>query len=902
MATSGTGTPSANEPKEDQTGVGSTVGGGPPADGQDLGATTGASDTAGAQEAQEAAAAALREEEARIRADMETSRLSRFTGDVSARQEIIRSIRERRTAVEAKIDADRRELAELIERGSEYLSPGQIRRIVQCLEGTSEEPLAMLQGLDREIRQLVRDNPEAEPSAIGEAAEEAVRTIVAQAIKSKELARQRGQLVAGATYLDRRRSMQLLSPRENARESIPGAPTGMTLRRDNPEVQEADEYVCQVSTWLKQAIDTRRAEAIKSYRRALHSGLLRLEDAATRAAQARRWDLSLVDVLMQDVEGSTADLLKEAGRMVQELAGESRRNWETRARNQAMRVMHVASEAYKALSSRQWTMQDCREYAEELESELKAYRKIADEVKLSELSTKMRQDAKLRQQGIDTEVYRARRQVARIILAHECNLTQPSRTAPRRNSRSETKSTRGVESAESAGNSGSMDFTVPLDRQSSRRPNQTYVVDGMEGWSQDDVEPPGRNQENDDLSAAGLREGGTRSRGLTVRISEQQERDRPIQPEGASTPLEEVRPTMLDNLAASSIRPDYRRQLEMDTQDSEEDFFFRGSRRYPSRGAGAFSSAGQGAEHPSGVFSSADRNAEQPPRPPPQRQSRPEPPQQERQEQQWDPPEQSQNQDRGRREEQSRRSQESQYQRGAEPPPGRERRRSSGAGGGGGGYDSDSDDDLGYRPPNRSRSGGGSGGGSGNRGRRGASPGQNAAGGGAGGAPAPPPPAGGGGGAGAGGPPLDGFGGFAQGLTNAMNAIANQVIRASGKSVKNGGWPYFNSTFKEYPSFKRKFRTYQANYHQATPQRELAQMFRENCLPDKIAIRIKKAEDMLTAWRILDAIYDNPLAFIKDLMQEIRAVPEFREEECEKMMEYYMLLQSHIAKADKADI
>ena len=116
---------------------------------------------------------------------------------------------------------------------------------------------------------------------------------------------------------------------------------------------------------------------------------------------------------MQDVEGSTADLMREAGRMVQELAGESRRNWETRARNQAMRVMHVAGEAYEAVGSRQWTMQDCREYEEELESELKAYRKIADEVKLSELSTKMRQDAKLRQQGIDTEVYRAQRQVAR---------------------------------------------------------------------------------------------------------------------------------------------------------------------------------------------------------------------------------------------------------------------------------------------------------------------------------------------------------------------------------------------------------------------------------------------------------------------------------------------------------
>ncbi len=98
MATSGSGPLSANEPKEDQIVVSATVGGGPPAEGRDMGATTGAGDTAGAQEAQEAAAATLREEEARVRADIETSRLSRSTGDSSARQEMIRSIRARRAA------------------------------------------------------------------------------------------------------------------------------------------------------------------------------------------------------------------------------------------------------------------------------------------------------------------------------------------------------------------------------------------------------------------------------------------------------------------------------------------------------------------------------------------------------------------------------------------------------------------------------------------------------------------------------------------------------------------------------------------------------------------------------------------------------------------------------------
>ena len=154
MATPGSGPPSANEPKEDQIVVSATDGGGPPAERGDMGATTGAGDTAGAREAQEAAAAALREEDARTRVDMDTSRLSRSTGDTSARQEMIRSIRARRAAEEEKIDADRRKLAELMERGSDFLSPGQIRRIVQCLEGTSEEPLPMLQGLDREIRQL----------------------------------------------------------------------------------------------------------------------------------------------------------------------------------------------------------------------------------------------------------------------------------------------------------------------------------------------------------------------------------------------------------------------------------------------------------------------------------------------------------------------------------------------------------------------------------------------------------------------------------------------------------------------------------------------------------------------------------------------------------------------------
>jgi hypothetical protein len=56
-----------------------------------------------------------------------------------------------------------------------------------------------------------------------------------------------------------------------------------------------------------------------------------------------------------------------------------------------------------------------------------------------------------------------------------------------------------------------------------------------------------------------------------------------------------------------------------------------------------------------------------------------------------------------------------------------------------------------------------------------------------------------------------------QGMTNAMNAIANQVIRNSGRSTRNAGWPYFDGTLRDHPAFKRKFTSFRANYHLDTP-------------------------------------------------------------------------------------
>jgi hypothetical protein len=135
MVTAGTGMPSTNEPIEDQTGVDVVVHGGLPADGQELGAAADTGDTARVEEAQaarEAAAAALRDKETRKRADLEAGGSTCTPEDIAAHQEKLSVIQERRAAKEEKIDADKRELAEKIEGGSDLRSsrPDQNDRAV----------------------------------------------------------------------------------------------------------------------------------------------------------------------------------------------------------------------------------------------------------------------------------------------------------------------------------------------------------------------------------------------------------------------------------------------------------------------------------------------------------------------------------------------------------------------------------------------------------------------------------------------------------------------------------------------------------------------------------------------------------------------------------------------------
>ena len=98
------------------------------------------------------------------------------------------------------------------------------------------------------------------------------------------------------------------------------------------------------------------------------------------------------------------------------------------------------------------------------------------------------------------------------------------------------------------------------------------------GWSQPSMTDRGRGV--GDLGMAGL------NIGAPARL---QRRGRALPPTSARTPLGRDPGELPRTYSGSSARADYRRRLELNTQDSDEDVLFRQEMNYPERGAGGFS-------------------------------------------------------------------------------------------------------------------------------------------------------------------------------------------------------------------------------------------------------------------------------------------------------------------------
>jgi hypothetical protein len=110
-----------------------------------------------------------------------------------------------------------------------------------------------------------------------------------------------------------------------------------------------------------------------------------------------------------------------------------------------------------------------------------------------------------------------------------------------------------------------------------------------------------------------------------------------------------------------------------------------------------------------------------------------------------------------------------------------------------------------------------------------------------------------------------------EGTINVLRSMHAKLMTMQGQTGKNSGYPYFEGKLKENPKFRRRWHTFQDLYHKATPQRELVNLFRENCLEKKVADRLRCEETMAGCWRVLDPFYSRPTQFAQDLMSEITA-------------------------------
>ncbi len=481
---------------------------------------------------------------------------------------------------------DAQELTKCLSSGMDLLTPGQVRQITDAATEAGNEPMDALRSFGERLRILREENPHASEADLREAVEGAVRVIVTRAREEREQRKRPGTQQVAAAFKVPREALPLPEVRRAARQNIPGPPSGRTLRGAESEVEQMHNYISRIGTNLHEAIGNRDADLIRSYRRALNSGIARAHEVANREADARGWDPVAVDGMLQEVEESTATLLPAAEQVLQELEEEARANWEERAIYHATQVTNLAGEAFETLSENRWSRRDCTEYQDELDWVMRTFRRVCDELDLTSMPAKMRRMARARQERVNHEYQRATRVLERLLQAH--GERQEERSPPAGSGRRDERKYRDEFNIEHVPEQR-MEYedSVPMVRRSTlpvadvlsaERQERSWESAQGAGWSRPAMTD--RSRGIGDLGMAGLNIGTP---------AHLQRGGRALQPAGASTLLGGSSGELPRTYSGSSARVDYRRRLELNTQDSDEDVLFRQEMRYPERGAGGFS-------------------------------------------------------------------------------------------------------------------------------------------------------------------------------------------------------------------------------------------------------------------------------------------------------------------------
>jgi hypothetical protein len=163
----------------------------------------------------------------------------------------------------------------------------QVGQITEAAAAAGNEPRDAPRSFGERLRDLRDQNPHASEADLREAVKGAVQAMITRSRYQRQ--RVGTQQVAAESDTPRDVS-RLPETRRMARQDIPGPPSGRMHREVESEVEQMHNYIQSHRVQPHKAIRNRNADLIRSYRRALHSGIARAHETTNREADARGWD------------------------------------------------------------------------------------------------------------------------------------------------------------------------------------------------------------------------------------------------------------------------------------------------------------------------------------------------------------------------------------------------------------------------------------------------------------------------------------------------------------------------------------------------------------------------------------------------------------------------------------
>jgi hypothetical protein len=253
-------------------------------------------------------------------------------------------------------------IREAIKKGCHFLSTDQEARIK---DASIESPACVRTYIDianHHAKQLCQENATEELTLLVATIEEIERDL----IKSLVLM-ERGLVTTGSGD-----STGIMSIGARADRSAnngtwvqlkrPPPSCGRALRLAAPIIDLTQGYIADLSAILRQAVEMRNERQIRSYKHTLSKAMVHSKEAVAKTAQTQGWDLSLVTSFMEDTDGFTSELIKNANTTLEHLNRETLTRWADSCAEQGGQIMNLIFEVYELLTPDAWMWEECNEH------------------------------------------------------------------------------------------------------------------------------------------------------------------------------------------------------------------------------------------------------------------------------------------------------------------------------------------------------------------------------------------------------------------------------------------------------------------------------------------------------------------------------------------------------------